>query len=720
MLLGARAATSGGRWLGLLALAGALQAVSGWPAGAYLSWLALGAFALFAGHGWRALVRLALAGVVAALLAAVLLVPAAEFVRETSYADTRPLDQVARDGYLTLLSWLRPAGGTGSLESSQLYLGIAPLLLAPAALLDWRRPAVRALALIAVLALVLSWGTHGPLFALLYRFLPGFRIIYLPARMGVVAAFALASLAAVGVAALADRRISRRRALLVAGTFAALAPLTLGQFWLSEGYDSFRRLLTNVGKLAGGPYLSLAQEAQYVASGVAALFRAAPALWLGLVVVDVLAAHQLARPPAFDPDRWYAPALQAASLRETLGTARVAGFQWHGEEHFLNRFPQSADPALLPPNLSLLAGVRDAQGYNPLLLRRAASYFAAVNARGGGSGTPDDHWLWLEQPLADPSPGLAVRHMGVDPAALWRARSVRLPLAAPLVVAGGGPAVSAALSFPVATTLASRLHVVTFLGQGTGIPQGAAVAQLRLLGSEGEWTVQLLAGEHTAEWAYERPDVKPLVRHGQAPIALRTQLVDAVGGRFSVFEYRASFDLPPLGVLQKVEVTPLIPAGPTTVHVAGLWREASVQEALTERGEPLGRISTSAGRIRVLRDEPERIEIGYLSGGGSTITITDSIYPGWVARTAGQVVPIRPTSPIQAPEDALFRAVDVPPGDDVLTLTYEPASLRIGLALTLLGTLLCGWLLVRPPRARLFSPSTAPPSTSPPPPPALL
>ncbi|MGH2356312.1 MAG: hypothetical protein ACRDJN_32300 [Chloroflexota bacterium] len=271
LFLADRAAARGGRWLAALAIVGALQAVAGWPAGAYLTWLTLGLLALIRRLSGRALLRVAMAGGLAALLAGVLLAPAAEFVAETNYAETRPLERLAGDGYLTLLSWLRPAGGTGSLESGQLYLGMAPLALALVGLAFGRRRDAAAFGLLALLALVLAAGTHGPLFPLLYRWLPGFRIVYLPARLGLVGAFALACLAALGAQRLAAGEWDRRQAALVYLMAVALGLLVLGQFWLSEGYDDFRRLLTNIGRFTGGPFLTREQELHYLVFGGLAL-----------------------------------------------------------------------------------------------------------------------------------------------------------------------------------------------------------------------------------------------------------------------------------------------------------------------------------------------------------------------------------------------------------------------------------------------------------------
>jgi hypothetical protein len=752
VVLGVQAAERGGRWPGWLALATAAQAVSGWPAGVYLSWLALGLYWLF-GSAWRGpaagsaphsptstpggsggtrvtgaralagrgparelalqLARLAASGLLATLLAAVLLIPAAELVRETSYAGTRSLDQVARDGYLTLLAWFRPAGGHGTVESSQFYLGMAPLTLALAGALFGRRREAGALGLLAVFALVAAAGTHGPLFALLYHWLPGFRIVYLPARLGFVAAFALAGLAALGMQRVLDAPLTRRQWLAVAAALAGLGPLVLLQFWHSEGYDDFRRLLTNVGRFAGGPFLTRAQEAQYLVAGIAALAalaavsrrrHQAAALLLGVAMVDVVATHQLARPAGLDPRAWYAPALQsAAAIAPALGHERLAGLQWHGAQHFLARFPASADPRLLPPNLALLARVRDAQGYNPLLLRRAAEYFGQANAASPGQAPPDEHWLWL---TSFPGPwldGLAVRLVLAGDAA-WRVRSV--PVVPALALRHDSTPVRLALDPLPAGGRPVRVHVVSFLGEGAAVPDGAEVAGVRLLGAAGESATFILrAGVDTAEWAYGRPDVRAVVQHRQAPIALETQLVNAVTGRFAVYEYRASFDLVPDLQPIAVELTPRLPAGTsTTLHLSGAWLELPAAYIPAEIAAPAPgalrniqaqpRLRLPGGQVEIVEDLPERVAARLRASAPGQVVLADTFYPGWVARLDGRPAPVEPS-------DGLFRAVSVPAGEHTLVFRYEAGSLRLGFAVTAAGLALTGWLLLRPAARRL-------------------
>ncbi|HEV2123240.1 MAG TPA: hypothetical protein VGW38_10760, partial [Chloroflexota bacterium] len=719
LLLGIFAASHGGRWVGLLALAGALQAVSGWPAGAYLSWLALGLLVLLRTPGWWPLTRVAGAAGVAVMLAGVLLIPAAEFIMQTSYAETRPLSQIAQDGYLTLLSWLRPAGGFGSRESGQYYLGVVAVVLALVGLMygrqmtdDRRRKLfprglsdAHALTVIALLALLTAAGTRLPLFPALYQWLPGFRIVFLPARVGIVAAFALACLAALGMQRLRDGRLERRQSAFVGAAALGLLPVLLLQFWHSEGYDNFRRLLTNLGRFSGGPFLTREQEAHYLFFGSTALLattllarsrrRWLPPLFLGLLTVDLVAVQWAARPSSFDPAAWYAPAYQtAAAIQQDLGAERIAGMQWHGSRHFLADFPMSANPALLPPNLALLTGVRDAQGYNPLLLRRAAEYFAQINYLERGTLEPDDHWLWLQRFGSELVDQLAVRSV-LTAGAEWRVKSTRI-LGPQTLRPGDAPVRNslAPLSRPLSAT---RLHVVTFLGEGTHLLQGTPVALIAVASEDGTvMSYVLRAGEHTAEWAYGRSDVQATVQHAQAPVALETRLVDAIGGRFSVYEYLATFDLVSTPGLAYIELLPLLPSGSTTtLHVGGAWieppgefeRAASQVTSVLHNSSARPRLSTSAGHARILVDEPERIIARVTGTSSSTVVLADVYYPGWVARIDGQPISIHPT-------EGLFRSVAVPAGEHVVSFSYEPRSLWPGLALSAIGGALAALFLV--------------------------
>jgi hypothetical protein len=73
---------------------------------------------------------------------------------------------------------------------------------------------------------------------------------------------------------------------------------------------------------------------------------------------------------------------------------------------------------------------------------------------------------------------------------------------------------------PRAPFRTSRLYLVSFLSLSIEIPQGMQVATLRVQLADGsEQAFPVLAGVHTAEWAFDRADVRPQIRHRRAPIA---------------------------------------------------------------------------------------------------------------------------------------------------------------------------------------------------------
>jgi len=76
---------------------------------------------------------------------------------------------------------------------------------------------------------------------------------------------------------------------------------------------------------------------------------------------------------------------------------------------------------------------------------------------------------------------------------------------------------------------------------------------------------------------------------------------------------------------------------------------------------------------------------------GAYLILNDTYYPGWIAAVDGRRTPIQPAN-------VTFRAVPVAAGRHQVTFKYEPASIRFGLLLALLGvavalagTLAAGW-----------------------------
>jgi hypothetical protein len=85
---------------------------------------------------------------------------------------------------------------------------------------------------------------------------------------------------------------------------------------------------------------------------------------------------------------------------------------------------------------------------------------------------------------------------------------------------------------------------------------------------------------------------------------------------------------------------------------------------------------------------PEQVIVTLVSpvSNPATLILRDACYPGWVARVDGVETPIECA-------DVMFRSVNLPTGARTVEFSYEPASLRIGAVLTSVGGAICLLLL---------------------------
>src|SRR5438067_791755 len=106
------------------------------------------------------------------------------------------------------------------------------------------------------------------------------------------------------------------------------------------------------------------------------------------------------------------------------------------------------------------------------------------------------------------------------------------------------------LRFAVEPLEVDRVALVTNLSWSEGVPDGATVGRVRLTASDGRvFEFALRAGADTAEWAYDRPDIRSRIRHRRATIATSYTVEDAQG-KYEGHTYVTSFALP-----EKVAVT---------------------------------------------------------------------------------------------------------------------------------------------------------------------
>ncbi|MBX3274242.1 MAG: hypothetical protein KF729_28505 [Sandaracinaceae bacterium] len=154
-----------------------------------------------AGRGalWPAIGALAIGAIVAAGLTAAVIVPGLALA-ERSVQAGRDYASIAAEGLspdrLVALAWPQPG--------NHLYVGLVPLALAGVALAT-RRPLAMWMLAVAVIAVLLAMGDHGPLFRLAFEWVPGVDRFRLPYRYEAWLGPAAGALAALGMGRLAQR-----------------------------------------------------------------------------------------------------------------------------------------------------------------------------------------------------------------------------------------------------------------------------------------------------------------------------------------------------------------------------------------------------------------------------------------------------------------------------------------------------------------------------------
>ena len=217
-----------------------------------------------------------------------------------------------------------------------------------------------------------------------------------------------------------------------------------------------------------------------------------------------------------------------------------------------------------------LVGLRDAQAYGPLLLRRYSAYAAAAN------GAEPDYALGavhrnLRSPLLD---HLAVRWV-LSAAPRWQVygRPYVIERALPT---DGRPVV---LVQPADRPPARVVRLVTFLGEATAVRDNTPVAEVEVVGrpvvaAAGvpvRHAAILRAGVDTAEWAYGHPDVATVVQHRQGPVVRRTRLLSVEAGAVEVFQYVATLRLPDALRIERIAARALPTGTRAMVHVEAVW-----------------------------------------------------------------------------------------------------------------------------------------------------
>jgi hypothetical protein len=172
------------------------------------------------------------------------------------------------------------------------------------------------------------------------------------------------------------------------------------------------------------------------------------------------------------------------------------------------------------------------------------------------------------------------------------------------------------LSFSVPPVEADHIALLTNLAWSETVPDRQVVAHIRLHAQDGQtFNFELRAGDHTSEWAYDRPDIRSRIKHRRAPVATSYEVVDAQA-KYEAHTYVSSFALPEKAVINGGEIAPARVAGTPqlTLSVSRLtladgdrafplrseWLKKEV--AASAEQAPLGQVASSSPRWQRLEE----------------------------------------------------------------------------------------------------------------------
>lgn len=415
------------------------------------------------------------------------------------------------------------------------YIGFLPILLALGAPLVRRDRRVVFFLVVALTALYLGMGNQSLLYRAL-RHLPFFNYFRVPSRFLFWSSFAFAVLAGITFDDLLTRapvspHLARRQK-VVLGVFAILIVIIVGlvpaippEVWLSvwTWLPWFFALVTAIVLL--GAQRRLFTQVTFVT------------IILGFTVID-LALFASVYLKTYDATTqisdFYAPPRSLSVLRDlSPQDGRVlTSPQFYPSMSTLRES--------LYENSFMIYGIAGAAGWTPLVTQRATDYIAQM--------TPQ------MMNLLNVRYYLIPQTLPFDPET--ETKDLQNPFTLNLIEH----------RVPIPPTQVAAIQITSSLAQSVNLHTGEPVAQIELETQDGTGlTFPIRAGIETAEWAYERSDVRQAVQHAMPLIATtfpaRSGIpIEAHNGH----TYRAQFDVERNGellVITNVLVHSLVPSG---------------------------------------------------------------------------------------------------------------------------------------------------------------
>jgi hypothetical protein len=604
------------RWIALGAAFIALQLFAGEPQMNFYTILVCGAYLLFSfflreerERRWRFVFGVAAMSVCGALLSAIQLLPERELLK---MGERAAISYEYFSGYsfppaniltfvfpfffggATIPGAKVPYWGMWTIDETCGYFGLLTLLLALVALFGARRRSLTFFwGVTALVALTLSFGSYLPFgWNHILHKTPVYSLFRASGRHMYEFTFSLAVIAGLGASYIArsgspaSTRALRRGSIVFAAVVAITAvvyrffsdKLPVGatpRIALANSLTNFEAWVpVAVAALSLATVWIFARRRGGIGGALAVLVIFADLMFFGLefnwawrdFVTGVSARLQ-------DP-----PAVQFIKSREAdLNSFRIVSDSQ-------GRFGYKYDE-LDFPNVSIARGLQSVNGYDALRLNRQG----AISGDMGGDGLIPDSAVFNSAHqgfnLLNVKYALRISASNGDPGHHVEVEGVRFseePLNLSMTPGAKAEALLAGVS-------ASELAIVSTMSHSIHIPDDTPVVQIRLHAKDGRVIEQeLRAGRDTAEWAYERKEVRAVIKHRLPKVA---ESFPAEGFPANRYLARLPFDR---ADIERIEFNYLLP------DASVLILRASLVDSATGTITPLSPVDFQGGRWRSL------------------------------------------------------------------------------------------------------------------------
>jgi hypothetical protein len=468
------------------------------------------------------------------------------------------------------------------------YVGLLTIMLAGLAILFKPEVRTKFWSIVFAICLLLAFGRFLPLhmYAVIY-YVPVLNLFRVPARHLMEVEFALAVLAGRGITIIATARSgtnavgSRTVKVAVVGAVVFLLTCVTVTWWRPAGF--------HLGRQAPLTFLRAPElfiPVLMAALSVSALWyfsrsaRRRASFWLlAVLLADLFVYGQgsgwRTSSPAGDSELWREPAA-VTFLRAREGNKDGAYRLLTVDQRFdpAQPVPPPSAPGdwmlSLQPDVYMMHGLENAAGYDGFGLARYSRL--AGDMKVWGELTDAELTLRSDSREIDL---LNVRYLLTRPFARKSVNNSQPTVPAPAESPRSNAATSSVtppdfpeasmdfggnkfaaedlnlshidggskLIFTVPPVEVDRLALITKLSWSVNVPDGATVARIKLFTQSGKTiSLDLRAGDHTAEWAHDRADIQTQIKHRRPPVATSYQVDDGKES-YQAHSYVASFAL---------------------------------------------------------------------------------------------------------------------------------------------------------------------------------